>query len=239
MLKRALSLFWALLLLVSMKAEAQNIYLVSAGVTDYPGTVNDVLHPADDARAVHRLYKKNSRATSVLLTDDHATRSRILSSARKLFAKAGPDDIVVLFFAGHGYPGGFVAYDGKLRYQEIRDLFASCQARNKMIFANACFSGDIREGESMGFVDSSSNIMLFLSSRSNEYSLERADMRNGLFPACLIRALKGGADVNRDRTITAKELFQAVSTAVSDLSQDMQHPVMWGNFDDDMPVMVW
>ena len=57
--------------------------------------------------------------------------------------------------------------------------------------------------------------------------------------ACLVRALKGGADVNRDRVITAKELFSAVSKGVKELSDNRQHPVMWGNFPDDMPVMVW
>ena len=64
-------------------------------------------------------------------------------------------------------------------------------------------------------------------------------MKNGFFTACLLRALKGGADVDRNRVITAKELFNAVSKGVKKLSRDSQHPVMWGNFSDDMPIMVW
>lgn len=238
-MKRSILLLWVVLSLVSLKAEAQSIYLVSAGVADYPGTANDLNLPAADAKAVHRLFKKNARASSVLLTDSNATKGHILTSARNLFAKAGPNDIVVFFFSGHGYPGGFVAYDDMLTYSEIRRLFSACKARNKMIFADACFSGDIREGGGTGFNDPSNSIMLFLSSRSDETSIERSDMRNGLFAACLVRALKGGADMNRDRVITAKELFTAVSKGVKDLSRDRQHPVMWGNFDDTMPVMVW
>lgn len=238
-MKRILLLFWAFLLLASLQAGAQNIYLLSAGVTDYPGADMDLLHPADDARAIHRLYKKNAKATSVLLTNRNANRNRILTSARSLFAKAGPDDIVIFFFSGHGYPGGFAVYGDLLPYEEIRSLFAACKAKNKMIFADACYSGDIRDGESTGHVDPSSNIMLFLSSRSDEYSIERSDMKNGLFAACLVRALKGGADTNRDRIITARELFQAVSKRVAELSRDRQHPVMWGNFDNNMPAMVW
>ena len=38
---------------------------------------------------------------------------------------------------------------------------------------------------------------------------------------------------------SAKELFQFVSPRVTQLSDGAQHPVMWGKFDDDMPVMVW
>lgn len=239
MKKAFVLMFWALLALVSTRLEAQNIYLVSAGVADYPGTLNDLNLPAADAKAVHRLFKKNSRAESVLLTNSNANKNRIVSATRNLFSKAGPDDIVVFFFSGHGYQGGFVTYDEMLTYPELRRLFSSCKARNKMIFADACFSGDMREGPGTGFNDPSNNVMLFLSSRSDEYSIERRDMRNGYFAACLVRALKGGADVNRDRVITAKELFNAVSREVKKLSYDEQHPVMWGNFPDTMPVMVW
>ena len=81
--------------------------------------------------------------------------------------------------------------------------------------------------------------MLFLSSRSNESSLEIPSMKNGFFTTYLQRGLRGNADANRDRTITAKELFDFVSTNVIKISKEKQHPVMWGKFSDDMPVMVW
>lgn len=49
----------------------------------------------------------------------------------------------------------------------------------------------------------------------------------------------GGADTDRNRTITARELFDFVSQGVAKDSQQKQHPVMWGKFDDQMPLMVW
>mgnify|MGYP002417038538 FL=1 len=83
--------------------------------------------------------------------------------------------------------------------------------------------------------------MLLLSSRSNEYSLEsRSDkIKNGYFTAVLQRALRGAADKDRNRIITAKELFDYVSTRVKEVTNDEQHPVMWGKFSDSMPVMRW
>lgn len=81
--------------------------------------------------------------------------------------------------------------------------------------------------------------MLLLSSRTNENSIERYDMKNGFFTEYLRKGLSGNADANRDRTITAKELFDFVSKGVADISNDKQHPVMWGNFEDSMPVMKW
>ena len=231
--------FLALLLMVSVKVGAQSIYLLSVGVADYPGTRNDLILPAQDAIAMHRLYQQNANATSVLLTNTLASKSRVLSEASTLFRKAKVEDIVVFFFSGHGGKGGFYAQDGFLGYDEIRRLFSQCRARNKMIFADACFSGDMRENTEHSFTDPKNNVMLFLSSRDNECSIENPRMRNGFFAACLLRSLKGGADTDRNRIITAKELFTAVSKGVRDLSRDTQHPVMWGNFDDTMPVMIW
>ena len=238
-MKHFVSFLIGTLIVGALNLGAQNIYLVSAGIADYPGKQNDLVCPARDAQAIYQLYLKNSKATAILLTDGNATKSQILTKARNVFDKAKEKDIVVLFFSGHGTKGGFVTYDGLVSYDEIRRLFASCKASNKMIFADACFSGDIREGGHSGFNDPQNNIMLFLSSRSNEVSIERRSMKNGFFTTCLVRSLKGGADTNRDRVITAKELFTAVSKGVKDLSKDRQHPVMWGNFKDTMPVMAW
>ena len=64
-------------------------------------------------------------------------------------------------------------------------------------------------------------------------------MQNSLFTAFLERGLRGGADTDRDRTITARELFTFVSEGVRQRSGERQHPVMWGRFPDDMPLMVW
>lgn len=238
-MKRTIIISLILLFSLSFRLEAQKVYLVAVGVSDYPGSVNDLKLPAQDAKAIYRLYKTNTNSTAVLLINSAANKGRILREMRNLFNKARSGDIVVLFLSCHGYKGGFYVYDDYLRYDEIRSVFSECVSKNKIIFADACFSGDIREEGSAGTNHSKDNIMLFLSSRSNEYSIESPNMKNGFFTACLIRALKGGADFDRNKVITAKELFKAVSSSVKNLSSNMQHPVMWGNFSDNMPVMIW
>jgi uncharacterized caspase-like protein len=234
------SILCLLLLLLSGRSTAQQIYLLSVGVADYPGTEMDLRLPADDARAMYQLYRRNAAASAVLLTNQKATAEGIASAAEDLFSQATADDIVVLFFSGHGYSGGFAAQDTLLSYTRIRQFFQGCPARNKMIFADACYAGNIRQGGSEGHrIAQDGNIMLFLSCRSNEVSYEDPSMSNGYFTTCLTRCLKGGADEDRNRVITARELFVAVSRGVKTLSDDRQHPVMWGNFKDTMPVMVW
>lgn len=225
---------------LAVSADAKT-YLVAVGVSDYPGNNKDLRLPANDAATVQYIYSKNSNAESVLLTNSNATKSAVLSKLRSTFAKASENDIIVFFFSGHGSKGAFCAYDAQIPYSEIRQAMASSKAKNKMIFADACFSGKMRQGRKNTAEQSFNNynIMLFLSSRGNETSIERRDMKNGFFTSCLQKGLRGGADANKDRTITARELFNYVSTNVKTLSSDKQHPVMWGKFSDNMTVMKW
>lgn len=219
------------------------VYLVSAGISDYPGTANDLTLPVNDAKTIAWLYGKNGGVKYKQLLDGQATVANLLSAMKSVFAGAGTDDVVVFFFSGHGYPGGFVAYDGRLSYDKIRKAMACSKSKNKMIFADACFSGKLRtsgrEGHSAMSGAKKANVLLFLSSRSNETSIERRDMKNGFFTTYLQKGLRGGADANRDRVITARELFDYVHRGVVKLSRDKQHPVMWGKFPDNMPVMSW
>lgn len=219
------------------------VYLVSAGIADYPGEANDLTLPAKDAQTIAWLYTKNTAVDYSLLLNEQATKKSILAAIRKVFRKATANDIVVFFYSGHGYAGGFYVYDGNLSYGEVRKAMSISKCQNKMIFADACFSGDMRTGsrQSQSAVNAAknANVMLFLSSRSNETSIESRSMKNGYFTTYLQKGLRGGADANRDRVITAKELFKYVHAGVVELSNDKQHPVMWGKFSDNMPVMKW
>lgn len=241
-----------LVTLVGCKSEPKT-YLVSVGVSDYK-SIQDLRLPEKDAESVVQLFE-NRKAIAISLLGEQATKANILKALKEQFAHAQSQDLVVFFFSGHGYPGGFCPYDmsqqmkSGLSYDEIKDIFKECKAQNKVVFADACFAGQFRRES--GFQESTAitqkitdstdgtNVLLFLSSRSNETSIESPFMANGMFTAALLRALRGGADANLDRLITAKELFNFVSLNVKEKSHDKQHPVMWGKFDDNMIIMNW
>ena len=232
----------AITLLIPIYSEAK-VYLVSVGITDYPGTNMDLTLPAKDAQTITWIYSKNIKMQYCQLLNKEATKDKIIAAMNKVYSMAGPNDIIVFFYSGHGYPGGFCAYDGDLNYKAIRSSMSKSKCKNKMIFADACFSGKIRTNGSSSQSELSAakkaNVMLFLSSRSDETSIERRDMDNGFFTTYLQKGLRGGADTNQDRIITAKELFNYVHTNVVKISNGKQHPVMWGKFSDNMPVMSW
>lgn len=238
-------LILAILLTFTLGANART-YLVSVGIADYSGfpkPLNNLRLTTKDAQTIVDLYSKNTSVDYAILLDGKATKNRIVKAIKKVFNQAGESDIVVFFFSGHGYPGGFCAYDGKISYAEVRKAMSQSKCRNKMMFVDACRSGGMRvnDEESQSAVNAAknANVMVFLSSRNNENSIERKDMKNGFFTTFLQKGLKGNADADRNRIITARELFRFVHDGVARISGEKQHPVMWGNFSDDMVVMKW
>ncbi|MBQ0020967.1 MAG: caspase family protein [Bacteroidales bacterium] len=230
-----------LLFALSLQLQAK-VYLVAVGISDYPGTVNDLSLCDGDARDLAALYKKNNQAETILLCNSKATTAAVTQAMKNLFRKAQANDIVVLFYSGHGEKKGLCLYDKTLTFKEIMKIFDSLKCKNKMIFSDSCFSGSLRSKATLqaSDVQLTNNVMFFLGSRSNEYSIENgSEFTNSYFTHALIRALSGKADTNRNRIISAKELFTYVSKHVKEYSDDQQHPVMWGHFSDDMPVMKW
>ena len=157
---------------------------------------------------------------------------------RTIFSQAGEFDTVILFFSGHGTPGALVCYDKMLPYSNILSVLKKCKAKKKIILVDACFSGKMRVNQQQHSRYSNQEVMFFLSSRTNETSLETG-YRNSMFTIYLERGLRGGADVNRDRSVSARELYDFVHQGVIEASRDRQHPVMWGKFDNEMTVIKW
>ena len=198
-----------LLLITSAATASAKVYLVSVGVSDYPGWSNDLQLPHNNAATMKWLYGESKNAETALLMNSQATVSNVMNAMSRLFSKATENDIVTLFISGHGVPGGFMCFDGCLAYSYI--------------------NGGLR----------GTNVMLFMSCRENEYSWEAPGMTNAMFTYALQHGLRGGADYDRNRIITARELFKYTSEKVKQMSKNRQHPVMWGKFPNSMPVMKW
>ena len=213
-------------------------YVVCVGVQNYPGRENDLTLPVKDAKAMKQLFERNGNTEVILLTDQKATRANIIKAMRQMFSKATPNDAIAIYFSGHGSKGALTAYDEHLNYKVIRDIFVKSKAGRRFALIDACHSGSMRKTEGYAQLKGK-NIMFFLSSRTNETSIEYLQLKNGIFTDYLIRALKGGADADKNRVITAKELFDFVSAGVIKESKGEQHPVMWGDFSNNMPVMTW
>lgn len=230
-------LLMAWLLACTMHLQAK-IYLVCAGIADYPGTMNDLRISDNDAKTIAKVFNATKDVSVRTLVNANATQSALLSNMRSTFADAKSDDAVILYFSGHGTPGALVCYDGLLSYQSIFRVLKECKANRKIIIADACYSGKMRTTKQQTASYNSQNVMLFLSSRTNEKSME-TQFQNSMFTIFLERGLRGGADINKDKRITARELYDFVHQGVIEASGGKQHPVMWGKFDNNMTIIKW
>ena len=234
---------FVLLLICLISTINAKTYVVSVGISNYKN-INSLVLPDKDAKSVSDLYKKKTKNV-ILITGKYATKAKIIKSLSDQFSRATENDMIVFYFSGHGYPGGICPYDmsqditSGLSYAEIKNILKKSKAKKKIIIADSCFSGGLRNNNSNSSNDNDTSVVLFLSSRTSETSGENPLMTNGFFTKALLRGLKGGADINHDKLITAKEIFNFVSKNVQDNSKGKQHPVMWGKFDDRFVIMDW
>ncbi len=187
-----------------------------------------------------------------ILIDEEATLKGINETLQNILGQAGPKDLVVFYFSGHGLNGSFLpidfdGYNNKLNHDDIARMFNTCKAKYKICIADACHSGSLismRSGDPeptisqyyQSLAKSIAGTALIMSSKGDETSLESSGLRQGVFSHFLIRGLKGEADRNKDKVISIRELFEYIYSNVRTYTGNRQSPVLKGAFDPAMPV---
>jgi uncharacterized caspase-like protein/tetratricopeptide (TPR) repeat protein len=194
-----------------------------------------------------------------LLTDGRATLSAIRGALHMWLPQvAGVNDVVYLFFAGHGVvaeqnEGYFVAHDSDpqnlhstgLSFKEVNETLSGRLKSKLVIFlADACHAGSIgwssepslpsraQEAlESIGAPDRS--FLKLLASRPSErsYEDERWEGGHGVFTFALLRGLRGEAEQDTDGQVRVSELIEYVSRVVPKETESQQNPRVAGNFE--------
>jgi uncharacterized caspase-like protein len=246
-MKKILLLFLTFTIVFVSKLNA-DVYAVIVGVEIYDGTVNNLSASVDDAERVYKFFSNITKSENlVILKDKQATKENILYEMDKIFSKAKEDDLVIFYYSGHGAPGLFCPHNinggaSGLRHSEIRAAFKKSKAKTKLCLADACYSGSIvgsKSNTSTTHVTSpgADNVIIFMSSRDSETSLESVNQVTGYFTKHLLLGLSGRADTNSDGVVNAYELYAYVRRNVKNDSQGGQTPVMFGNFDQYLPIL--
>jgi hypothetical protein len=239
-------------------APVPKIWAVIAGVASYDHM--PTLKYTDDDAYRYYAFLKSLEGGAIpdnqvrILIDEDATRENVLENLTDIFAQAGPNDLVIFYFSGHGLNGYFLpidfdGYNNKLSHEEIAAVFQQCKAKYKLCLADACHSGSLlamRSTEVESTLNQFYSVLsttvsgtaLIMSSKSEETSLESSGLRQGVFSHFLIRGLKGEADNNLDNIVSVGEIFEFVYAKVRDYTAKRQSPVIKGNYDPSMPVAV-
>ena len=233
------------------------VWAMIIGVANYPH-IRSLNYTDDDAyRVANFLQRPEGGALPDeqirILIDESATRNKILAETRALFSNADGDDVVLFYFSGHGMDGSFLPRDftgstNKLYHSEIRKIFDSSNAKHKICLADACHSGSLdRSNKDMGAVidnyynawsSSSGGMVLMMSSKAEETSIENNGLRQGIFSHFLMRGLYGAANSNGDNLIRLDELFDYVQENVSHYTHQYQTPMIYGDKSIDLPIAV-
>lgn len=148
------------------KKQKPDLYLISVASDIYSDTaIRALQYAVSDGRDLVRYFTSSERKTAYnniyidTLFNADAEKQNI-SRLRARLSKAGAEDIVIMHFAGHGVPADsnlffFVTYNTKLSnpvengfsYARINSLLDSVAARKKIVFLDACYSGEMLNSE--------------------------------------------------------------------------------------------
>ncbi|MBX3429547.1 MAG: caspase family protein [Hyphomonadaceae bacterium] len=203
---------------VSANNSARRVYAVMVGISDYPGTGNDLPLTAEDARKLQQSLQRQGTLApeSVTLVDGQATRANVRAAIQRVAAAAGPNDLFLFFYSGHGNqvrtqvsatePDGksetIEMVDGSITDEEMNQLFQQVHTQTALLVLDSCFSGGFARN-----VVSRPGVMGIFSSEEDLTSSVAEKFQAGGFLSHFIQTgLEGGADENHDRVITAGEL---------------------------------
>lgn len=193
------------------------VYAVLAGITDYTDA-SDLPYCAEDAEKLgEELTGTGIMADeSIVLTDQQVTRQNLEDAFRTVAQSAGPDDVFLFFYSGHGaFLEGrreldgrdetLYLIDGHVTDDEVESWFDEVEARLAIIALDSCFSGGFARD-----VISAPNRMGIFSSEEDVTSNVASRFQAGGYLSFFLREGIGGAADSepRDGIITAGELSQ-------------------------------
>ncbi len=231
---------------------------LSVGVSDYKSGMIDLEYADDDAKLIADFFSRKGKGIfhkvqfKTLLNTD-VTRDSIIDAMTTHLGKAGPDDVVMIFVAGHGIKHRqtgsyyFVPSDADgdslisrgLRMSDFEEsIKILSQNVNKVIVAmDTCHSGamqiGLRGAESESLAEklkAASGLYILAASKSGESSMEGKDFRidgdkgHGVFTYALINGMRGAANFDQDTYVSLNEVFHYVAKEVPVLTNGRQHP---------------
>ena len=205
----------------------KNRWAVVVGLSEYANKGQNGLSNLSYADGDAKEFANNlrhqgwSRSNIKLLTNEQATQRNVMIAMESWLTKAGPDDMVVLFWSGHGFPDPadpekvyFACYDTDIRIpatgyrmDKVRSAVEEIGVRNVVMFADTCHAGKlITRGDEKAigitpYVDSlvkKKNIpkgwIFMVASDVDRKAIEDSSWSHGAFTHCLLKAMKGEAD---------------------------------------------
>jgi len=236
-------------------------WAVVIGVGEYASEdIPDLEFAPADARAVRDFLESDAAGPFdevLYLENERATGSAMREALFVFLQQADFDDLVVIYYAGHGAPDpgrpdnlylmptdtdldalaatGFPMWDVKTA------LRRQIAAERVIVIADACHSAGTADGATIGGGEANdiaggfqslftpSRRLMMTAADTNEFSLEDARWGgHGVFTHFVLDGLRGAGDADGNGIVTFTELFQHVSDNVREATSGRQNPQMSG-----------
>ena len=220
-------------------------WAVIIGINEYEN-MKDLKYAVNDAVDVKDMFIskygfKNDHIK--LMTNEEATRDNITRSFNDLLQKAGEEDRVVVFFAGHGETldlpdGGEMGYlipvEGNpdelyltsIAMSELHKIARMSYAKHILYLVDACYGGlaitsnrGISRSTPSYFkkITSEKGRQIITAGSKDELVIERSEWGHSAFTKNILTGLgKGSADIDGDGIVTANELGEFLTERVHD-----------------------
>lgn len=251
-------------------------YALIIGISRYRNNSRGVknLQYADvDARTLYEFLQQPAaggfaRENMLLLSNEDATLARIRHALTSFVAKAEENDLLLIFFAGHGAPDPnaqqnlyVIAHDTSvdamphtaLAMPDLRRYVEqNVRSKRLILLLDACHSAGLSTEGTRDLGNNLTNQYLenllyqehgraiITSSDVNEKSRESSRWGNGhgVFTYYLLEGLRGNADTNEDHFVTVGELFRYVRQKVRLDTELQQNPRMLLGDNENLPLAV-
>ena len=232
-------------------------WAVVVGIGDYQADdIPDLRFAGADAQSVYDFLKSPNAGFAqdhiVFLKDANATAQSIREALFVFLQKANYNDLVFIYFAGHGAPDPqrpdnlyLLPYDANVKqlaatgfpmWDVKTALRRQIKAERVIVVADACHSGGTKDGEvnpingSFGDLFTPSRRVILTAADDNELSYEDAKWGggHGVFTFNFIEGLKGAADNDKNGIVTFQEAADYVAAKVKTDTNGRQNPQRGG-----------
>ena len=224
-------------LLVGVSEYEPGLNPLPAAVKDLDAMKDVLLHP-----------EIGGFAESDILLLKNPNRQEMEESIETLFANRHKDDLVLLFFSGHGIkddagrlylgtrktrktPQGDLVRSSAVTANFVHENMSRSRSKRQVVILDSCFSGAFAEGLSAkddGTVDIRTQLggegrAVLTSSSSTQYSFEQEGEELSLYTRFLIEGMKTGeADLDGDDVVSIDELHEYASRKVREVKPELK-----------------
>ncbi|MBD2252462.1 caspase, EACC1-associated type [Nostoc parmelioides] len=219
------------------------------GVSDYEPGLTPLPGSARDVEAMQRVLQQPDvggfNEVKMLL---NPTPQEMQEAIETLFSGRKKDDLVLLFFSGHGVkddngklhlatritrktPQGELIRATAVPASFVQDIMSNSRSKRQVVILDCCFSGAFAEGwlaKDDGSVDVKSQLggegrAVLTSSTSTQYSFEQEGSDLSIYTRYLVEGIvTGAADIDSDGVVSIDELHEYAKGKVQEAAPAMK-----------------